>query len=91
MWIGGDGLMFVMMVVVAVTWLTDRSPEAARAGTFLESARQAALAGTGNVGGRGPERLRASENVDEDEDALAAYNALLARLNAPNRASERDT
>jgi hypothetical protein len=46
--IGGDGLMFVMMLVVAATWLLDRSPEAAKAGTFLESARQAALARTGH-------------------------------------------
>jgi putative copper resistance protein D len=88
MWIGGDGLMFVMMVVIGAIWLTDRSPEAARAGAFLESARQAALAGTGHEaapGGQDRERLRASGNVDEDDSALEAYNALLARLNAPAR------
>jgi cytochrome c oxidase assembly factor CtaG len=84
MWIGGDGLMFLMMVVVGATWLTDRSPEAGRAGTFLESARQAALAGTGHEaspGGRDRDRLRASGDVDEDDEALEAYNALLSRLN----------
>jgi cytochrome c oxidase assembly factor CtaG len=88
MWIGGDGLMFLMMVVVGTMWMMDRSPEAARAGTFLESARQAALAGTGHEaasGDRDRERLRASGNVDEDDSALEAYNALLSRLNAPDQ------
>lgn len=87
MWIGGDGLMFVMMLVVATRWLTDRSPQAARAGTFLESARRAALAGTGHdtpgdTGRQDRERLGASDDLDEDDAALAAYNALLADLNA---------
>jgi len=85
MWIGGDGLMFLMMVVVGAMWMMDRSPEARRAGTFLESARQAALAGTGHEpGGADRERLRASGNVDEDDEALEAYNALLSRLNTPD-------
>ncbi len=81
MWIGGDGLMFVMMLVVGARWLLDRSPEASRAGTFLESARQAALARTGHGDDAARERLRASGDVDEDEAALDAYNALLARMN----------
>jgi cytochrome c oxidase assembly factor CtaG len=88
MWIGGDGLMFVMMVIVGATWLLDRSPEAARAGGFLESVRQAALADTGHEEVRDDgsrERLRASGNVDEDDAALDAYNALLSRLNSPRR------
>jgi putative membrane protein len=77
-------------VVVAATWLLDRSPEASRAGTFLESVRQAALAGTGHealgdAGDSDRERLRASGDVDEDDSALEAYNALLARLNTPGR------
>jgi hypothetical protein len=78
----------VMLVVVGATWLMDRSPEAARAGAFLESARRAALAGTGHEAAPGDQdrqRLRASGNVDEDDSALEAYNALLARLNAPDR------
>lgn len=86
MWIGGDGLMFVMMLVVGAMWFLDRSPEARRAGVFLESARQAALAGTGHESPGGEtdrERLRASGDVDDDEAALAAYNALLSRMNRP--------
>jgi cytochrome c oxidase assembly factor CtaG len=86
MWIGGDGLMLAMMLVVAVRWLTDRSPRAARAGTFLESVRQGALARTGeqtfdDADDRDRECLRTSVNVDEDDAALNAYNALLSRLN----------
>jgi putative membrane protein len=95
MWIGGDGLMFVMMVVVATRWLTDRSPEAARAGAFLEAARRSALAGTGHEvpGGAGVphrRRLRASVDVDEDDSTLTAYNALLSRLNAAGGTSGKD-
>lgn len=87
MWIGGDGLMFVMMIVLAAVWLTDRTPQAARAGTLLEGVRRATLAGTGadavDDGRAEPsrERLRASTDVDDDEAARVAYNALLARLN----------
>ena len=80
MWIGGDGLMFVMMLVVGARWILDRSPEASRAGTFLESARQAALARTGHGHDAARERLRSSGDVDDDEAALDAYNALLARM-----------
>ena len=86
MWIGGDGLMFVMMLVVGAMWFLDRSPEARRAGAFLESARRTALAGTGHErpgGDTDRERLRASGDVDEDEAAYAAYNALLARMHRP--------
>ena len=69
-------------------WCTDRSPEAGRAGAFLESARQAALAGTGEEisGAAGDrDRLRTSANLDEDDAALDAYNALLSRLNGRER------
>jgi putative copper resistance protein D len=86
MWIGGDGLMFVMMIVVGAMWMLDRAPQARRAGAFLESARQAALAGTGHErpgGEPARERLRVSDDVDEDSGALDAYNALLARMNRP--------
>lgn len=81
MWIGGDGLMFVMMLVIAVVWMSDRSPDAHRAGSFLESVRQGQLAGMGD-GGDGT--LLASSNVDDDDAALDAYNAALARLHKPD-------
>ena len=94
MWIGGDGLMFIMMIVVMLRWLSDRSPQAAKAGRFFESARQAALAGTGEEAGLGtgdPDRVRllASVDLDEDDAALQAYNTLLARLDSRGRDAHR--
>jgi putative copper resistance protein D len=111
MWIGGDGLMLVMMIVLAVRWLTDPRAQAAGAGRWLESARRTALAntdhpagtdhtgtahsstarpGTGRPGDAGPgaatdagtgsRAILASTDVDDDDAALAAYNAMLARL-----------
>lgn len=83
MWIAGDGLMFAMTIIVALRWLSDRSPEAARAGHFFESVRQATLAGTGHGNEVDPDRTRlmASRDVDADDAALQAYNAMLSRLN----------
>jgi putative copper resistance protein D len=75
MWIGGDGLMLIMMIVVAVKWMGDRSAATDRVGAFLESARRSALAGDGAPVAVG------SADVDTDEGALDAYNAMLARLN----------
>ncbi|GAB3959894.1 cytochrome c oxidase assembly protein [Actinoallomurus acanthiterrae] len=94
MWIGGDGLMFVMTIVVMLRWLFDRSPEAAKAGRFFESVRQVALAATGQETAPGTddadrERLRASADLDEDDAALQAYNTLLARLDSRGRDAHR--
>lgn len=80
MWIGGDGLMVVMMIVIAARWLSDRRPEAGTAGRWLESARRAALAESA-----GADPALAGGDVDRDEAALAAYNAMLARLAARER------
>jgi putative copper resistance protein D len=103
MWIGGDGLMLAMMVVLAVRWLTDPRAQAAGAGRWLESARRAALANTDHTanpdhtagtdhtgtdhaaagardGAPGGRAILASTDVDDDDAALAAYNAMLARL-----------
>ncbi len=91
MWIGGDGLMFVMTIVVALRWLSDRSPEAARAGRFFEAVRQSTLAGTGHGDDSDADRARlmASRDVDDDDAALQAYNAMLARLNGPQHGRGR--
>ncbi|MEV0406822.1 cytochrome c oxidase assembly protein [Actinoallomurus sp. NPDC050550] len=96
MWIGGDGLMFVMTIVVMLRWLFDRSPEAAKAGTFFESVRQVTLAATAQEAAPGTddadrERLRASADLDEDDEALQAYNTLLARLDSRGRDAHRPT
>ena len=86
MWIGGDGLMFAMMLVIGTLWLTDRAPSAATAGSLLENVRRSALAGTGaeadaGTGEAARQRLRTSRDIDDDDAAREAYNALLDRLN----------
>ncbi len=72
MWFGGDGIMLVIMVILVAGWLrtVDRAP--APKG-WLEQARGATFAAhTGTAG----------ETVDDDaDDARAAYNEWLERLN----------
>lgn len=72
MWVGGDALMAALAVLVIGRWVTatDRGDDL---GTWLESARRSAL------------ELDESAAVDDDEGALRAYNAMLARLAARDR------
>jgi cytochrome c oxidase assembly factor CtaG len=71
MWIGGTGIMGLVMLVVGLIWLHRRGPAAAKPG-WGERARAATLAErTGE-----PER----DDVDEDEAALEAYNRWLAKM-----------
>lgn len=76
MWVGGDLLMAVLAIIVITAWVSSSGGEA-DLGSWLESARRSAL----NV-----DRDGENVNIDEDEEALRAYNAMLARLSA----SERD-
>jgi cytochrome c oxidase assembly factor CtaG len=87
MWVGGDGIMFALMMVVFLAWSRDGQISLSGHG-WLESARRASFAG---LTGSGPERetadtvpaepRRAPATIDDDEH-LAAYNAYLARINA---------
>jgi len=90
MWVGGDGIMFVLMMLVFLMWARDE--RAAVSGrSFFERARRenlaTLLASTGPaVAGPGeasPVSMPAADShggIDDDEH-LAAYNAYLARLN----------
>jgi cytochrome c oxidase assembly factor CtaG len=87
MWVGGDGIMFALMMVVFLAWSREGQISVSGHG-WLESARRASFAGlTGSGPGRenagtvpaGPRRAAAT--IDDDEH-LAAYNAYLARINA---------
>ncbi|WP_263247746.1 cytochrome c oxidase assembly protein [Saccharopolyspora rosea] len=78
MWVGGDGLMALAMLVLAVLWIRSTGPQAGF-GDWLESARRSALSGT--AGEAGGDVIAESADVDADERALADYNAMLARLN----------
>ncbi|WP_329063568.1 cytochrome c oxidase assembly protein [Amycolatopsis sp. NBC_01480] len=78
MWIGGDTLMAALAVLVIAQWLGDpaRSNDL---GTFLNSARRTALAGT-SPGTAASATISEIRDLDDDQEALAAYNTMLAGL-----------
>jgi putative copper resistance protein D len=69
MWWGGDGLMMILMLVVAAQWVGTASARGGGLGPWLDGVRQQTLLGTDMV-----------VNVDDDDAALQAYNARLAAL-----------
>ena len=76
MWIGGTGIMGLVMLGVGLLWLHGRAPAPAQPG-WTERARAATLAErTGE-----PER----DNLDDDEAALEAYNRWLAKMAEQDR------
>jgi putative membrane protein len=70
MWFGGDGLMMIVMLVVAAMWVS-AGDRAGGLGPWLDRIRIQATLGTD--GGTG-------DNIDDDEAALAAYNQRLKAL-----------
>jgi cytochrome c oxidase assembly factor CtaG len=81
MWVGGDGIMFFLVVCVFMVFLRDRRAHATM-GDWLENARRQSLADSAALAGvSAPESTsrRRGQTVDDDEH-LAAYNAYLARL-----------
>ena len=81
MWVGGDAIMFVLVLCVFVVFLRDRRAHDTM-GTWVESARrQAFLDTTAHAGVEAPAQpgRRRGQTVDDDEH-LEAYNAYLARL-----------
>jgi cytochrome c oxidase assembly factor CtaG len=79
MWIGGDGIMFVLMMVVFLAWSRDSRAHAPQRGGWLESARRASFATLTRSPGA------ADDGTIDDDEHLAAYNEFLARINAPAR------
>jgi cytochrome c oxidase assembly factor CtaG len=70
MWIGGTGIMALLMLCVGLVWLHGRAP-AQVAPTWTEQVRRSVHA----------ERTgAASADLDDDEAALEAYNRWLARM-----------
>lgn len=80
MWVGGDLLMAALAILVIATWVS--SPGGSDLGSWLESARRSAI--TRDEGTFGQDT-----DIDEDEDALSAYNAMLARLSEAERGHRR--
>jgi putative copper resistance protein D len=80
MWVGGDLLMMVLMLLVAAQW--SASGQQARLGNWLEAARRQSLTRIAANSGTDTDRttVGASSDVDDDEEALQAYNRMLAEL-----------
>jgi putative copper resistance protein D len=72
MWFGGDGLMMILMVVAGGRWVAG-GDAGASLGPWLDRVRRQATLGSADDG---------SVDMDDDESALAAYNARLAELHA---------
>lgn len=81
MWAFGDGLMMVFIVGVVLAYITHGTANAT-AGAWLEGVRRSTLAShldaTGAPAGIGASDL--DSDLDSDDAALTAYNAMLARL-----------
>jgi cytochrome c oxidase assembly factor CtaG len=88
MWVGGDAIMFGLMMIVFLMWARDERT-AVSGRSFFERARRQNLATL--VASAGPATVEAGDagavpsaggrgGIDDDEH-LAAYNAYLARLN----------
>lgn len=87
MWFFGDAAMAAFALLAVRSWLRSSGSEAGF-GTWLESARRQALTGQGQDDARQEGRVA---DVDSDERALDEYNAMLARLNDPNRQRRSDS
>ncbi len=74
MWVFGDLLMMLISVAIIGLWLRD-TPHQNDTGSWLEAARRDTLAAETGV----PALARVAD-VDSDEEALAAYNRMLAKL-----------
>jgi cytochrome c oxidase assembly factor CtaG len=85
MWAGGDGIMALLMMLVVVQWLRQPGLRRRAARGWLVQARNATLAAHSlrppEAEAHRPEARRAPVvDVDEDEQALTAYNAWLHGL-----------
>src|SRR5580704_6259613 len=94
MWIGGDGIMFGLMMLVFLMWSTDERASVSGRSWFerarqenlatLVASQQPAAAGAAVVGVGAPDsRSTESRSTIDDDEHLAAYNAYLARLHQP--------
>jgi cytochrome c oxidase assembly factor CtaG len=94
MWVGGDGIMFGLMMLVYLMWSMDDRAMASGHGWLervrrnnlaaLTGAHQAAAAGAGESAQPAVAASRADRGGIDDDEHLDAYNAYLARLNRPH-------
>src|SRR5579863_7731920 len=92
MWVGGAGLMFVLLLTVFFAWSRETSSDGGLG--WLEVARRANFAaqvGSNEEAAASPgvpaqtRPVSEAESLDDDDEHLAAYNAYLARLNQQDR------
>lgn len=86
MWIGGDGVMLVLVLIIFAQWSRRSGRRATSRLGWLEQARLATLDAHApvHVGAEPASRLGAAQrDPDEDDARLAAYNAWLAQLSGP--------
>jgi cytochrome c oxidase assembly factor CtaG len=87
MWVAGDGLMFLLMMVVFLMWSTDDRATAHSRGWFELARREnlATLVASHQASAQvaPASALPESRGGIDDDEHLAAYNAYLARLNQP--------
>lgn len=76
MWVAGDGLMMLIMVLLGRLWVSDTTARV-DFGPWLESARRSTISNEETVG--------AETDLDSDDEALASYNRMLARLQRGER------
>jgi len=79
MWVGGDALMFAIMMIVFLMWSTDSQAETRSFG-WLEAARRATVAKSASS---------AESDIDDDDAQLAAYNDYLSRLSSAEPGADR--
>jgi putative membrane protein len=87
MWAAGDGLMMCMAVGVVVTLLSGGRRDRFL-GDWLEGVRTSTF--VTHVERTGVELNRPERSLDEDDDALTAYNEMLARLRSGHEDSRPD-
>ncbi|HEY6311891.1 MAG TPA: cytochrome c oxidase assembly protein [Streptosporangiaceae bacterium] len=85
MWVGGAGLMFVLLMTVFFAWSREQRADGGLG--WLEAARRtnfATVVGTAQKASPGrdvPHQAASADDSVDDDEHLAAYNAYLARLN----------
>jgi cytochrome c oxidase assembly factor CtaG len=87
MWAGGDALMFILILITALAWMTD-SERRDSMGRWLDTARATTLATTGRRGDQAVAEPLHTSSIDTDQAALDAYNTMLARLAGPRHTAE---
>jgi putative copper resistance protein D len=85
MWVGGAGLMFVLLMTVFFAWSREQRADGGLG--WLEAARRtnfATVVGAAQKASPGrdvPHQAASADDSVDDDEHLAAYNAYLARLN----------